>query len=261
MARHTPPLHSDDEADDETEPGRSDHSDEADPVVTFLQQSQLRFSDIALLRQALTHPSFRNEHPDVTSDNERMEFLGDAVIDFVASELLFLRYPHLPEGDLTRLRALLVRTDSLAALGMRIGVSGALRMGRGEEASGGRQRSNNVCAAFEAVMGALFLDQGMEAVSRYTTPLLVERLDALDAAPIDLDARSELQEFAQAHLGNTPRYDVVGQTGPDHEKVWTVIVRIGDSVAGQGVGRSKQAASQSAAGDALEKLKGAQKSD
>ncbi|MBL8132124.1 MAG: ribonuclease III [Anaerolineae bacterium] len=219
-----------------------------------MRSSALSFRDQALLRQALTHPSYRNEHPEANADNERLEFLGDAVIDFIAGELLYLRSPAMSEGDLTRLRASLVRTDSLAEIGMRIGVSRALRMGKGEEASGGRQRGNNICAAFEAVIGALYLDRGMEAARDFVQPLLIERLEVVEAAALDRDARSSLQEIAQARLGQTPRYEVVGQTGPDHDKEWTVIVRIGEMVAGRGVGKSKQAASQAAASDALERM-------
>jgi ribonuclease-3 len=227
---------------------------DSNPIGAFAQLNALGFKDGMLLRQALTHPSYRNEHPEEPSDNERLEFLGDAVIDFIAAELLYLRFPEMHEGDLTRLRASIVRTESLSEIGMRIGVDGVLRMGKGEEANGGRGRANNICAAFEAVIGALYLDSGMDAARDFSLPLLIDRLEAVQAASLDRDARSELQERAQAELGHTPHYEVIAQSGPDHAKEWTVTVTIGSTVAGQGIGRSKQAASQAAARDALDKM-------
>jgi len=225
-----------------------------DVTEKFIQANHLRFRDPEQLRLALTHPSYRNEHPDELYDNERLEFLGDAVIDFIAGELLFLRFPTVPEGDLTRLRASLVRTESLAEIGTAIGVGAALRMGKGEEANGGRTRVNNVCAAFEAVTGALYLDQGMEVVKAFVTPLLLLRLEQVRAGSLDRDARSELQERVQALLGLTPQYEMIDSYGPDHAKEFMVRVLFGDQEAGVGTGKSKQAASQSAARNALDRL-------
>lgn len=234
------------------------NSAQAENADGFASANSLVFRDVGLLRQALTHPSYRNEHPDEMLDNERLEFLGDAVIDFIAGELLFLRYPDMPEGDLTRLRASIVRTDSLAEIGSQIGVGGALKMGKGEESNGGRTRANNVCAAFEAVIGALYLDSGMDAARDFATPLLIERLKQVQAASLDRDSRSILQERAQALFGKTPEYKVIAESGPDHAKEFTVVVMIGNEQAGQGIGRSKQSASQDAARDALEKMSSAE---
>ena len=131
------------------------------------------FATRLLLQQALTHRSYVNEHDDEDlSDNERLEFLGDAVLDFVSGEMLYRRFPEMPEGDLTRLRAALVRTESLAALAVKCRLGEALRMGKGEEKGGGRERLNNLCGGFEAVIGALYLDQGLEAVKTFVMPQL-----------------------------------------------------------------------------------------
>lgn len=221
----------------------------------FQKEANLRFQDESLLQQALTHRSYVNEHNEAgLIDNERLEFLGDAVLDFVSGDMLFRRYPNMPEGDLTRLRAAIVRTESLAALAQLCRVGEALRMGRGEENSGGRERANNLCGAFEAVIGALYLDQGLEAVKEFVTPLLLTRLDQVLAESLDKDARSELQERSQAAYNLTPVYRLVDASGPDHDKAFTFEVLIGDQIVGRGVGRSKQAASHAAANDALKTI-------
>jgi ribonuclease-3 len=216
----------------------------------------LKFQNPLLLAQALTHRSYINEHGATdTGDNERLEFLGDAVLDFLVGEMLYQRYPEMPEGDLTRLRAALVRTESLASLAQQMSMGEALRMGRGEETTGGRERQTNLCAAFEAVVGALYLDQGLPAVQNFVTPQLVPLLEQIITAASDRDARSNLQEWSQAELNLTPIYRTVSASGPDHQKEFLVEVLIGDVVAGQGIGRSKQAGAQAAARSALENLK------
>ncbi|MBN8633926.1 MAG: ribonuclease III [Anaerolineae bacterium] len=215
----------------------------------------LHFRDANLLQQALTHRSYVNEHEDADLvDNERLEFLGDAVLDFVTGDLLFRRFPEALEGELTRLRAALVRTESLAALAKLCQVGEALRMGKGEEHSGGRDRLNNLCGAFEAVVGALYVDQGLEAVKLFVTPLLLSRLDVIIAEQLDKDPRSVLQERSQYQYGKTPHYRFVEASGPEHEKAFTFEVLIGDWVAGRGIGRSKQAAAHAAAYDALKRM-------
>jgi ribonuclease-3 len=160
----------------------------------------------------------------------------------------------MPEGDMTRLRAALVRTESLAALASRCHLGEALRMGKGEEKGGGRERPNNLCGGFEAVMGALYLDQGLEAVRTFVTPRLLERLNQVLAESLDKDARSLLQEISQARYNLTPAYRLVEATGPEHEKEFIFQALIGERIVGRGTGRSKQAASQAAAQDALEHL-------
>lgn len=217
----------------------------------------LKFQNALLLTQALTHRSYINEHGAAdTGDNERLEFLGDAVLDFLVGEMLYQRYPEMPEGDLTRLRAALVRTESLASLAQQMGLGEELRMGKGEETTGGRERQTNLCAAFEALVGALYLDQGLPAVHEFVIPQLNPMLEQIITAALDRDARSTLQELSQAKLNLTPIYRTVSASGPDHQKEFLVEVLIGDVVAGQGIGRSKQAGAQAAARSALENMKG-----
>lgn len=224
-------------------------------IDEFQAENGLRFRAPALLQQALTHRSYVNEHDeDDLSDNERLEFLGDAVLDFVSGEMLFRRFPAMPEGDLTRLRAALVRTESLASLAVRCRLGEALRMGKGEEKGGGRDRPNNLCGGFEALIGALYLDQGLDAVREFVTPRLLERLEQVLAESLDRDARSLLQEISQADYNQTPVYRLVEASGPEHEKAFIFEALIGDQVVGRGTGRSKQSASQAAARDALERL-------
>jgi ribonuclease III len=221
----------------------------------FQEQVGLRFADDSLLQQAMTHRSYVNEHDDENLiDNERLEFLGDAVLDFLAGDMLYQRFTKMPEGDLTRLRAALVRTESLARLAQTCHIGETLRMGKGEEASGGRERLNNLCGAYEALIGALYLDKGMDAVRDFVTPPLNELLEQVIAESLDKDARSLLQEWSQAQRNQTPNYRTVSEAGPDHEKEFTVEVLIGDQVAGRGTGRSKQSAAQSAARDALTRI-------
>jgi ribonuclease III len=221
----------------------------------FQAQLGLRFHNLDLLQQALTHRSYINEHSDQgLEDNERLEFLGDAVLDFMTGDMLYRRFPEFPEGYLTRLRAALVRTVSLAELAERCQVGANLRMGKGEEHSGGRARLNNLCNAFEAIVGALYLDQGLEAVSAFVMPLLDIQLERILAESLHIDARSELQEWSQAEYNLTPIYQMVAANGPEHEKEFVVEVTIGEQVVGRGAGRSKQAASQAAARDALKSL-------
>jgi ribonuclease-3 len=217
------------------------------------------FKDPSLLKRALTHRSFANEHPEeALEDNERLEFLGDAVLDFIVAAFLYHRFPEMREGRLTSLRAALVRTEALAGLATQVGIDRELRLGRGEEESGGRTRPPNLCAAFEAVVGALYLDQGLEAVQAWVEPMLRPAVERVLRAELDKDARSLLQEWSQAHLGLTPVYRTVAAEGPDHAKAFTVQVSIGDQVVGEGSGRSKQAAARAAAEAALLRLAEAQ---
>ena len=221
----------------------------------FQDLAGLPFMDQSLLLRALTHPSYLNEHPSTgLEDNQRLEFLGDAVLDFVSGELLYHKFPEAPEGRMTRLRAALVRTETLAEFSQKCLVDSALMLGRGEEESGGRSRANNLCAAFEAIMGALYLDQGMEAVRTFVTPLFNETLEEIVRLELDKDAKSRLQEWSQATLSITPSYQTVDSRGPDHAKEFTVAVYIGEKEYARGSGSSKQAAAQEAAREALDLL-------
>ena len=213
------------------------------------------FKNPALLTRALTHRSYLNEHPEVEpEDNERLEFLGDAVLDFVVGSWLFRQYPDFAEGRLTSIRSALVRAEKLSELANRIELGDHVRLGKGEAGSGGRARQALLADAFEAVIGALYLDQGMRAVQRWLTPLIKEEVESIIAAQGDRDAKSALQEWSQALRHITPHYRTVSEAGPDHAKQFTVAVFIGSEEAGRGEGPSKQIAAQAAAADALQKL-------
>ncbi len=221
----------------------------------FQAQAGLRFNDPRLLEQALTHRSYLNEHADeLLQHNERLEFLGDAILDFLTADALYFRYPQMPEGELTRLRAALVRTEMLAQVAAECRMGEVLRMAKGEDASGGRVRQRNLCDAFEAVIGALYLDQGVQAVAEFVLPRLTPRLEHILAEGLHIDARSMFQEWSQATLNITPVYRTVESIGPDHEKEFMVEVVIGDQVVAEGNGRSKQLAAQSAARAAMKHL-------
>lgn len=213
------------------------------------------FKDPSLLTRALTHRSYLNEHPEVEPlDNERLEFLGDAVLDFVVAGWLYKQYPDLSEGRLTSIRSALVRTEKLSELALQIGIDDQLRLGKGETHSGGRTRQTLLADAFEAVVGALYLDRGIRAVQSWLMPLIKTEVARIIAAQSDRDAKSALQEWSQALRGITPHYRTVVESGPDHAKVFTVAVFIGGEEVGRGEGLSKQSAAQAAAADALLRL-------
>lgn len=212
----------------------------------------VRFNDYSLLTRALTHRSYINENPtEALEDNERLEFLGDAVLDFVVGSYLYHHFPEMKEGELTMLRAALVRTRTLAGFAQDIGVGEALRLGLGEAESGGRDRLPNLCAAFEAIVGAIFIDQGLEVVEKWVRPFIAPALDRILAESAHKDAKSEFQIWAQAQHNETPRYEVLSTEGPDHNKTFTVAVQLANETWGVGKGSSKQAAAQRAAEVAL----------
>jgi ribonuclease III len=204
--------------------------------------------------RALTHRSYLNEHPDTIEDNERLEFLGDAVLDFLAGAVLYNKYPEMNEGRLTRLRAALVNTEQLAAFATRLGLGPQMRLGKGEDDSGGRQRPTLLCAAFEAAVGAYYLDSGLEAVRAFVEPLFDVAAGQILTDEMDVDPKSQFQEWAQSERGHTPRYVPIVLSGPDHSRVYTVEVWVGDESFGTGSGPNKQAAAQAAARAALEKV-------
>lgn len=220
-------------------------------LTDFIVHNKLRLKNPALLQEALTHRSYVNEHPDAGANNERLEFLGDAILDFLAAELLYERTPPLREGEMTQLRSALVRADTLALLARDCKIGEALRMARGEETAGGRNRATLLGDAFEAVLGAIYLDGGLAAARRWLAPKLKRQLDAVLRDALDKDARSRLQEIMQEREGITPVYEVIGEAGPEHDKLFTVQVRVGERVVATGSGRSKQAAAQDAARNGL----------
>jgi ribonuclease-3 len=214
----------------------------------------LHFANLHLLVRALTHRSYVNENQNAVEDNERMEFLGDAVLDFVVGAWVYNHFPEMQEGDLTRVRSALVRTDTLADFARILDLGPALRLGRGELASGGRQRDNLLCATFEALIGALYLDADIPAVGDFMEPLLAGASTEVVSQVERYDPKSTLQEWAQSNKLGTPRYMTINSSGPDHAKVFTVEVQVDGKIYGQGAGSSKQAAAQMAAHAALEIL-------
>ena len=208
------------------------------------------FHDPALLDMALTHRSYIYETAgEGQHSNERLEFLGDSILAFVSTDFLYRTFPNLTEGELTDVRAILVRTETLATFAREIQLGNFMRMGKGEQNSGGGKRV--LASAFEALLGAIYLDQGIEAVQRF----LIHRLEpiALNIVKKRLfkDNKSLFQELAQAREGITPSYRLVSQEGPSHNREFTVEVMLGDQVAGRGQGRNKQTAEQEAAHAAL----------
>jgi ribonuclease III len=216
---------------------------------------ELHFQDPSLLQQAFVHRSYLNEvaSPQPAS-NERLEFLGDAVLGLVVADELYTRFPQHTEGRLTEMRALLVRGSTLSKVGERLALGSLLVLGRGEERSGGRARVVNVGRALEALIGAVYLDQGMEVARRVVLRLLEPDLSCVEQQALGREAKSALQELAQASLRVTPEYVTVAQEGPEHAREFVVSVRLGEELAGTGRGRNKRQAQQAAALAALQAL-------
>lgn len=214
---------------------------------------KIKFNNPELLKRSLIHRSKLNEsrEPDIKS-NERLEFLGDAVLELITTEYLFDKYPDRPEGELTSFRAALVRTESLAETALKLKYSDYIYMSKGEEATGGRTRPYILANTFEAVLGAIYLDQGYKVAHDFVNRELIPKIKTIVENRTDIDNKSKLQEVAQEMLKQTPSYDVIDTKGPDHEKEFTVEVLINDKRYGTGAGTSKQLAEQDAAKNALE---------
>lgn len=214
-----------------------------------------RFRDVHYLRTALTHSSYANEHPeDLTETNERLEFLGDAVLGTIVAEALYERFPGLPEGRLTEWRAQLVCGPTLARVAAsEIDLGRWLRLGRGEETTGGRERETNLERGYEALVGAIYLDQGLEAARGFVRATLGADLDAIDEGLDPLDPKGTLQRLVQP-WNERPEYRTVREDGPEHERRFTVEVRVRGERIGEGSGTSKQQAEKEAARVALEVL-------
>jgi ribonuclease III len=224
---------------------------ETESPEALIHRLDLRITDVLLLARALTHRSYLNEHPEAIEDNERLEFLGDAVLDFIVGAWLYNKYPEMPEGDLTRMRSALVHTEQLAEFAKEIGLGRAMRLGRGEYQAGGQDRLGLLCDTFEAVVGAIYLDSGIEGVNRFIEPFLFRAADDIIINHKDEDPKSKLQEWSQAHGYQTPQYVTCNSSGPDHSKVFEVEVVIDGKVVARGDGHSKQAATKIAAQNAL----------
>jgi len=219
-----------------------------DELAAVQQVLGVFFNDPSLLWQALIHGSFSNENPTIAPvPNERLEFLGDAVLDLVVATRLYLDFPHFSEGEMTKLRAVLVRGDTLARVARSIGLGNYLYLGKGEDTTGGRNKAANLAGALEAVIGAVYLDQGLKTVTDFIQRLLDAELIRAVGKRSDANYKSELQEILQAREQITPSYHVVETSGPDHDKRFTVEVRLGDTVLGKGSGNSKKTAEMAAA--------------
>lgn len=229
------------------------------PPVNFAELEKklgLVFDDKALLLQALVHTSYINENPSFPlDDNERLEFLGDAVLDFVVGDYLYHRFPEMKEGELTWLRASLVKGETLAQFARKISLGNFLLLGKGEEESGGRERNSILGSAFEALVGAIYLDKDLDTVRSFLEPFIEPELDQLLREATGLDPKSQLQEFVQEWLGITPSYRTLEEKGPEHSRTFVVGVFLREKLWGKGEGHSKQQASMEAAQNALETLR------
>jgi ribonuclease-3 len=224
------------------------------PLQTFQSLIGVNFKDEKLLERAFIHRSYLNEHPSLGLEhNERLEFLGDAVLELVVTDFLYRNYPN-PEGDLTNWRSALVKTESLAAVAQKLEIAQYFRLSRGESKGNARSHALISANAVEAVIGAIYLDQGYEQAKAFIDEHIVSRLPEILESGAWMDAKSKFQELAQDQYGLTPSYRVVGEAGPDHDKVFTIGVYVGDRLFGKGSGSSKQAAQQVAAAAALAKL-------
>ncbi|MFS9219353.1 ribonuclease III [Streptococcus sanguinis] len=219
----------------------------------LLEQFALVFSDETLLETAFTHTSYANEHRLLKiSHNERLEFLGDAVLQLIISEYLYTKYPKRPEGDLSKLRSMIVREESLAGFARDCQFDQFIKLGRGEEKSGGRNRDTILGDLFEAFLGALLLDKGVEAVKSFLYQVMIPKVEAGDFERVT-DYKTKLQELLQINGDVEIAYQVVSETGPAHAKNFEVAVLINGRKSGQGQGRSKKLAEQEAAKNAFEK--------
>lgn len=213
------------------------------------------FKDPTLLEQALVHSSYVNENPGLAqTSNERLEFLGDAVLGSVVAERLYQDLPSFTEGELTKLRATLVRRDTLARVARAIELGDYLYLGKGEEASSGRHKPVNLAGALEAVIAAIYLDQGTATAKNFILRLFNTELQKVVSQGAEVDYKSQLQELIQAREQQIPAYYVIEAKGPDHDRRFTVEVRVGDTVLGRGSGRSKKEAETEAARSALKSL-------
>jgi ribonuclease III len=225
-----------------------------DPAA-FEQEHGLSFGDKQLLKTAFVHSSYVNELEDTTQgDNERLEFLGDVILGFVVSEWLYCEYPNAREGELTAMRAALVRREALARFARRLNLGSYLFLGHGEEDSGGRKRAATLAATFEAVIGAIYMDLGLEAVRGFLLPVVQADMRRENMEALHKDPKSRLQEWSQSTYGILPRYRQVDHAGPDHAKIFMFQVSLQERRLGVGEGASKQEASQAAAAMALHNL-------
>lgn len=211
------------------------------------------FKNQQLFEQAFTHRSFLNETKSKGESNERLEFLGDSILSFVVSGYFYKKYIEFNEGTLTNLRSQLVNTRSLAETAEELGFGNFLKLSHGEEESQGRQNQSLLADSFEAYIGALFIDQGLDAASKFITETLIPKAEKIVAKKDFKDPKSLFQEYVQGHAHAAPNYRVLFEEGPSHAKIFTVGVYVKEELQGQGIGKSKQEAEENAAKQALEK--------
>lgn len=224
-------------------------------IKEFSRLLQIPFQNYELLHQALIHTSFANESKEPgVQHNERLEFLGDAVLDLAVGEVLFRQFPHLPEGELTKARARIVCEPTLANSATKLGIGSYLLLGKGETASGGRQRISILADAFEAVIGAIYLDSGYTNACRFIVEHLQGELNLVKSGEYANDHKTLLQEVIQRQGEQKISYDVMNEEGPDHDKTFMVAVCVNGKPLGSGQGKSKKEAEQNAAKQALEKF-------
>lgn len=223
------------------------------PYQDFARETLgFEFKNIELLITAFTHRSYMNEHKKSAREhNERLEFLGDAVLELVVTDHLFKNHSE-PEGILTSWRAALVRTESIGEAGEAVGYEDLLRLSKGEKRGGDRARQQILANAFEALIGAIYLERGYDDAAAFIDTYILSKLEGILASGSWRDPKSHLQEMSQSIDGMTPQYRVLEETGPDHDKIFTLGVFVGHNLMGQGIGPSKQAAQQKAAEAALE---------
>jgi ribonuclease-3 len=215
----------------------------------------VEFKDRSLLKLALVHTSYVNENPELAPEsNERLEFLGDAVLGLAVAHKLYQALPGISEGEMTRLRAAVIRRDTLARIAESIQLGRFLYLGKGEETGGGRGKTLNLASGLEAVMGSVFLDRDFEVARDFILRLLERELHHLTTSGARLDFKTELQETVQARHQQTPLYYLIESSGPPHDRTFVVEVRVGDETLGRGVGKTKKAAETDAAHNALDKL-------
>lgn len=222
----------------------------------FADENHIPVQNIELLNTALTHTSYANEHKnEVIHDNERLEFLGDAVLDLVVGEYLFLRFPSWREGELTRAKASAVCKPACAECAAKFRIGEYMRLGKGEEMSGGRTRVSILGDAFEAVIGAIYLDNDYRVASRFILGHLKKFLDLIDSGDYDHDYKTDLQELVQQHGEADIQYQVIHDEGPDHDKTIWMEISIHGKAFGRGIGKNKKEAAQRAAKEAIQKIR------
>lgn len=228
--------------------------DSGSSIQNLAKKLDIHFNDIGLLDTALTHRSYLNENKSIKEHNERLEFLGDAVLELIVTEYLFTNCPDKKEGELTSFRSAAVKTATLAKLSRELGYGKYLKMSKGEERTGGRDKDYLMANTFEAVLGAIYLDKGIKECEKFLKKVVFPEIEHIIENRLDIDPKTQFQEMAQTNFKQTPNYKVIKESGPDHDKTFIVGVYVGKKKLGEGTGLSKQKAEEAAAEKALEKI-------